>query len=265
MEVNLFLAVIIGIAILLFLILKLRIHAFIALLIGSIAVGLIAGLDANQIINTVQKGMGGTLGFVATVVGLGAIFGGVLEASGGAKTIANFMVSKFGLKRAPLAMVISGFLIAIPVFFDVAFIILVPMMYALQRRTGKSLLLYAIPLLAGLAITHAFIPPTPGPIAVADIIGVDLGWVICCCSRRNRGGKPSGTASHSTNFIDHWITHSIDLIEHHYCCRNIWSNKSNNLKHNSTYRSSVFRFDYCQPTRMVLFWTTKRIHQRATP
>ena len=178
MEVNLFLAVIIGIAILLFLILKLRIHAFIALLIGSIAVGLIAGLDANQIINTVQKGMGGTLGFVATVVGLGAIFGGVLEASGGAKTIANFMVSKFGLKRAPLAMVISGFLIAIPVFFDVAFIILVPMMYALQRRTGKSLLLYAIPLLAGLVITHAFIPPTPGPIAVADIIGVDLGWVI---------------------------------------------------------------------------------------
>ncbi|MDF0705969.1 GntP family permease [Flagellimonas okinawensis] len=178
MEVNLFLAVAIGIAILLFLILKLRIHAFIALLIGSIAVGLLAGMDAAQIIGTIQKGMGGTLGFVATVVGLGAIFGGILEASGGAKTIANFMISKFGLDRAPLAMVISGFLIAIPVFFDVAFIILVPMIYALQRRTGKSLLLYAIPLLAGLAITHAFIPPTPGPIAVADIIGVDLGWVI---------------------------------------------------------------------------------------
>jgi Gnt-I system low-affinity gluconate transporter len=111
-------------------------------------------------------------------VGLGAIFGGILEASGGAKAIADFMVSKFGLKKAPAAMVVSGFLIAIPVFFDVAFIILVPMMYALQRRTGKSLLLYAIPLLAGLAITHAFIPPTPGPIAVADIIDVDLGWVI---------------------------------------------------------------------------------------
>jgi len=178
MEVQLFLAVVIGIAILLFLILKLRIHAFVALLIGSIVVGLIAGLDANQIISTIQKGMGGTLGFVATVVGLGAIFGGILEASGGAKAIADFMVSKFGLKNAPAAMVVSGFLIAIPVFFDVAFIILVPMMYALQRRTRKSLLLYAIPLLAGLAITHAFIPPTPGPIAVADIIDVDLGWVI---------------------------------------------------------------------------------------
>lgn len=177
-ETNLIFAVLGGIAVLLFLILKLRIHAFLALLIGSITVGLIAGLDAKEIISTVQEGMGNTLGFVATVVGLGAMFGAILEASGGAKTIADFMVAKFGLKKAPSAMVISGFLIAIPVFFDVAFIILVPMIYALQRKTGKSLLLYAIPLLAGLAITHAFIPPTPGPIAVADIIGADLGWVI---------------------------------------------------------------------------------------
>lgn len=178
METQLILSVILGIAVLLFLILKLKINAFIALLIGSIIVGISAGLDAEQIIETVQEGMGNTLGFVATVVGLGAMFGAILEYSGGAKTIANFMISKFGVQRAPLAMVISGFLIAIPVFFDVAFIILVPMIYALQRKTGKSLLLYAIPLLAGLAITHAFIPPTPGPIAVANIIGAELGWVI---------------------------------------------------------------------------------------
>ena len=178
METQLILAVIIGITILLFLILKLKINAFIALLIGSITVGLIAGLNATEIIDTIKDGMGGTLGFVATVVGLGAMFGAILEFSGGAKTIANFMISKFGLKNAPTAMVISGFLIAIPVFFDVAFIILVPMVYALQRKTKKSLLLYAIPLLAGLAITHAFIPPTPGPIAVAEIIGAELGWVI---------------------------------------------------------------------------------------
>ncbi|MGY8914111.1 MAG: GntP family permease, partial [Flavobacteriales bacterium] len=177
-EPQLILSVILGIAVLLFLILKLKINAFIALLIGSIIVGISAGLDAEQIIKTVQDGMGNTLGFVATVVGLGAMFGAILEYSGGAKTIANFMISKFGVKRAPLAMVISGFVIAIPVFFDVAFIILVPMIYALQRKTGKSLLLYAIPLLAGLAITHAFIPPTPGPIAVANIIGAELGWVI---------------------------------------------------------------------------------------
>jgi len=177
-EYNLIIAVLVGIALLLFLILRLKINAFIALLVGSIAVGLIAGLDAAQIIKTIQQGMGNTLGFVATVVGLGAMFGAILETSGGAKAIADYMIAKFGLKNAPTAMVISGFLIAIPVFFDVAFIILVPMIYALQRKTGKSLLLYAIPLLAGLAITHAFIPPTPGPIAVADIIGAELGWVI---------------------------------------------------------------------------------------
>ncbi|NQZ44556.1 MAG: gluconate transporter [Flavobacteriaceae bacterium] len=178
MTSTLLLAVLAGIAVLLFLILRLKVHAFIALLLGSITVGLIAGLDAKTIITTMQQGMASTLGFVATVVGLGAMFGAILEASGGAKTIANFMIGKFGLKKAPTAMVISGFLIAIPVFFDVAFIILVPMVYALQRKTKKSLLLYAIPLLAGLAITHAFIPPTPGPIAVADIIGAELGWVI---------------------------------------------------------------------------------------
>ena len=177
-ENRLFFGVILGIVVLLFCILRLKIHAFIALLIGSIVAGLVAGLNAIEIMDTVRSGMANTLGFVATVVGLGAMFGAILEHSGGAKAIANFMVRKFGLKRSPLAMVISGFLIAIPVFFDVAFIILVPMIYALQRKTKKSLLLYAIPLLAGLAITHAFIPPTPGPIAVAEIIGAELGWVI---------------------------------------------------------------------------------------
>ncbi len=177
-EINLILAVLAGITALLVLILRFKINAFIALLVGSIVVGIIAGLDAQQIIKTIQEGMGNTLGFVATVVGLGAMFGAILEASGGAKTIADFMITKLGIKNSPIAMVISGFLIAIPVFFDVAFIILVPMIYALQRKTKKSLLLYAIPLLAGLAITHAFIPPTPGPIAVADIIGAELGWVI---------------------------------------------------------------------------------------
>ena len=178
MEYQVLVAIGIGIVLLLFLILKLRIQAFISLLIASIITGLIAGLNANEIIKTVQDGMGGTLGFVATVVGLGTIFGGILEHSGGAGAIANYLIAKLGVKRAPIAMSIAGFIIAIPVFFDVAFIILIPVIYAIQRKTKKSLLLYAIPLLAGLAITHTFIPPTPGPIAVADIIGADIGWVI---------------------------------------------------------------------------------------
>lgn len=178
MDIQLLSAVFIGITLLLFLILRLKIQAFLALLIVCIAVGIIAGMPATEILNTMRDGMGSTLGFVATVVGLGALFGGILEQSGGAQRLASFMLKKTGEKNAPWAMMITGFAVAIPVFFDVAFIILVPITYALSKRTGKSLFLYAIPLLAGLAITHAFIPPTPGPIAVADILGADLGWVI---------------------------------------------------------------------------------------
>lgn len=177
-DYSLIAAVCIGIAILLVLILRFKIQAFISLLIASISVGIIAGMNPVEIISTMKQGMGNTLGFVAVVVGLGAMFGAILEHSGGAKALANYLLKTFGEKNASWAMVITGFFIAIPVFFDVAFIILVPIVYSLQRKTKKSLLLYAIPLLAGLAITHAFIPPTPGPVAVADILNADLGWVI---------------------------------------------------------------------------------------
>jgi Gnt-I system low-affinity gluconate transporter len=178
MDSQLLIAVFSGIALLLLLILKFRIQAFIALLISSILVGIIAGMEPLVIIKTIQDGMGNTLGFVAVVVGLGAMFGAILEHSGGAEAVAAFLLKRTGEKGASWALMLTGFVIAIPVFFDVAFIILVPLVYSLQRKSGKSLLVYAIPLLAGLAITHAFIPPTPGPVAVADILKADLGWVI---------------------------------------------------------------------------------------
>lgn len=178
LDFNLIFAVVLGITVLLVLILKFRIQAFIALLIGSITVGVVAGMEPTTIIKTMQDGMGNTLGFVAVVVGLGAMFGAILEHSGGAEALAKYLLSKFGEKNASWALMLTGFFVAIPVFFDVAFIILVPLIYSLQRKTKKSLLLYGIPLLAGLAITHSFIPPTPGPVAVADILNADLGWVI---------------------------------------------------------------------------------------
>lgn len=178
LDYNLLLAVFSGVAILLVLILRFKIQAFISLLIASITVGIVAGVSPREIVFVMQEGMGNTLGFVALVVGLGAIFGAILEQSGGAEALAKYLLAKFGDKKASWALMLTGFLVAIPVFFDVAFIILIPMIYSLQRRTKKSLLLYAMPLLAGLAITHAFIPPTPGPVAVADILKADLGWVI---------------------------------------------------------------------------------------
>lgn len=178
MDSQLLIAVVAGIVVLLFLILKLKIQAFISLLISSILVGILAGMEPLVIIKTIQSGMGSTLGFVAVVVGLGAMFGAILEHSGGAEAIASYLLNKAGDKGASWALMLTGFVVAIPVFFDVGFIILVPLIYSLQRKSGKSLLVYAIPLLAGLAITHAFIPPTPGPVAVADILQADLGWVI---------------------------------------------------------------------------------------
>ncbi len=167
-----------AVTLLLFMVLKLKVSAFISLLITAIYVGIVSGMPLKDVTTAIQNGMAGTLGFVATVVGLGAIFGQMLESSGGAESLAHYLIKKFGTDRASWAMVITGFIVAIPVFFDVGFIILVPIIYALSRDTKKSLLYYGIPLLAGLAATHSFIPPTPGPVAVADIINVQLGWVI---------------------------------------------------------------------------------------
>jgi len=178
MDTALLFAFLAGVGVLLFFILVFRVNAFISLLLGSITVGLFAGMPLQGIIDTILKGMGNTLGFVATIVGLGAIFGAILEYSGATQKLSQYMLRKLGVENAPIALSLAGFLIAIPVFFDVAFIILVPVLYALQKQTKRSLLFFAIPLLSSLAVTHAFIPPTPGPIAVADIVKADLGWII---------------------------------------------------------------------------------------
>lgn len=167
-----------GVALLLLLVLKVRINAFISLLITAIFVGILAGMPLKDVTAAIQKGMGDTLGFIAVVVGLGAIFGQILESTGGAHALAGYLLKRFGQKKASWAMMLTGFIVAIPVFFDVGLIIFIPIIYALGRDTGKSLLYYGIPLLAGLAVAHSFIPPTPGPVAVSEITGANLGWVI---------------------------------------------------------------------------------------
>jgi Gnt-I system low-affinity gluconate transporter len=172
------LIVALGVALLLLMVLKFKLSAFISLLITSIFVGILAGMPLSSISASIQKGMGDTLGFIATVVGLGAIFGQMLESSGGAKSLSQYLLKKFGEKKASWALMLSGFMIGIPIFLDVGFIILIPIVYALSRNTGRSLLFYAIPLLAGLAVTHTMVPPTPGPVAVANILEVDIGLVI---------------------------------------------------------------------------------------
>ncbi|MET7933768.1 gluconate:H+ symporter [Streptomyces sp. NPDC005322] len=176
-----------GIALLLFLIIKVRLQPFVALLGVSIAVGLAAGLSVTELFGTVQKsdavslietGMGGILGHIAIIIGLGTMLGAILEVSGGAEALSGRLLGLFGEKRAPLAMGLTGLIFGIPVFFDVGIFVLAPIVYAAAKRSGKSILLYAMPLLAGLSMTHAFLPPHPGPVAAAGLLHVDLGWVI---------------------------------------------------------------------------------------
>ena len=175
---RLVIAAIIGLALLLVLIIKFKVHAMLSILIGAIAIGLIAGMPFEEIVTAVDDGIGNTLKGIALLVGLGSMFGAILEASGGAQTLAVTMVKKFGDEKAAWALGITGLVISIPVFFDAGLIILIPLAFSLAKRTKRSTLYYVIPLLAGLAVGHAFIPPTPGPVLVATMLGVDLGWVI---------------------------------------------------------------------------------------
>lgn len=175
---RLVIAALIGLVILLVLIIKFKIQAMISILTGAIAIGLIAGMPVQDIVTAVNDGIGNTLKGIALLVGLGSMFGAILEISGGAQTLAVTMVKWFGDKKAAWALGITGLVIAMPVFFDAGLIILIPLAFSLAKRTKRSSLFYAIPLLAGLAVGHAFIPPTPGPILVANMLNVDLGWVI---------------------------------------------------------------------------------------
>ena len=181
---RLVIAAVVGLILLLILIIKFKIQAMIAILVGAILIGLGAGMSFEQIVTSVNDGIGNTLKGIALLVGLGSMFGSILEISGGAQTLAVTMVNRFGDRKAAWALGITGLVIAMPVFFDAGLIILIPLAFSLAKRTGRSSLYYVIPLLAGLAVGHAFIPPTPGPVLVATMLGVDLGWVILigiCC------------------------------------------------------------------------------------
>ncbi len=181
---RLIIAALAGLVILLLLIIKFKVQAMISILVGAVAIGLIAGMPFADIISSVNEGIGSTLKGIALLVGLGSMFGSILEISGGAQTLAVTMVKKFGDKKAAWALGITGLVIAMPVFFDAGLIILIPLAFSLAKRTKRSSLFYAIPLLAGLAVGHAFIPPTPGPVLVATMLrGPGLGHYGRYCVR----------------------------------------------------------------------------------
>ena len=176
-----------GIALLLWLIMKVKLEPFVALLVAGFVVALIGGIPAAEIVGTTQrsetvglvkKGVGGILGSIAVVVGLGSMLGAMLEASGGAQVLADRLIRRFGEERAPLAMGLTGLIFGIPVFFDIGIFVLAPLVYVAAIKSKRSILIYCLPLIAGLSIMHAFLPPHPGPVAAAGLLNVDLGWLI---------------------------------------------------------------------------------------
>ncbi|WP_395727444.1 GntP family permease [Nakamurella sp.] len=176
----------IAVAVLLFLIIKVKLEPFIALVLVGLGLGLAAGLSVTELVGTALKsgdslletGFGGILGHIAVIIGLGTVLGAILERSGGADTLTNVLMRLFGEKRAPIAMGLLGLIVGIPVFFDIGIFVLAPLVYVTALRGRRSLVLYALPMLAGLSMTHAFLPPHPGPVALAGLLGVDLGYLI---------------------------------------------------------------------------------------
>ncbi|CAM5539952.1 gluconate:H+ symporter, GntP family protein [Streptomyces avidinii] len=176
----------ISIAFLLLLIIRFKLEPFISLVVTGLLLALAAGLPVNTIVGTalsskeslIEGGFGGILGHIALIVGLGSLLGSLLEASGGAEVLTRRLLQAFGEKRAGLAMGLTGLIFGIPVFFDIGIFVLAPLVYGVAKRSGKSMLLFALPLLAGLSMTHAFLPPHPGPVALAGFLGIDLGWLI---------------------------------------------------------------------------------------
>lgn len=157
---------------------KFKLHPFLALILAAIGYGLFSGMPLNSIVSSVNNGFGNTVGSIGIVIIAGCIIGTFLEKSGGAYVMAKGVMSLTGQKRVPLAMLLLGYFISIPVYADSAFVILNPLNKALTRKAKITFAASAIALSLGLTITHCLVPPTPGPISAAGIMEADLGLVI---------------------------------------------------------------------------------------
>jgi GntP family gluconate:H+ symporter len=177
---------VVSIAVLLLLIIKFKVEPFIALIVVALLVALLAGVPVETLVGSAQKasdsllekGFGSILGHIAAIIGLGTLLGAILEASGGAQVLMDKLMNAFGEKKAPVAIGLAGLIFGVPVFFDIGIFVLAPLVYVAAKRSGKSIVLFSMPLLAGLSVMHAFMPPHPGPVAAAGLLGVSLGWII---------------------------------------------------------------------------------------
>ena len=152
-----------------------RVNAFVAFLISAIFTGLISGLDNEVIVDSIEKGLGNTLGGLAVILGFGAVIGRLLAVSGAARRISTDLLHVVGDRYLPWTMMVAAFLIGLPMFFSVGFVLLVPILFSIAKKANVSVLLLGIPMLASLSITHGLLPPHPGPVALVEQLHADMG------------------------------------------------------------------------------------------
>lgn len=167
-----------AVGLLLFLIIKVKLHAFVALVLVSLLTALAAGIPVGDVPDAMSFGFSNTLGSVALLVGFGVMIGRLLEITGGAQVLADTLINRFGEKRAPLALGAAALLFGFPIFFDAGLVVFLPIIMTVARRFGGSLLLFAFPAAGAFAAMHALVPPHPGPVAAAELLGANIGLTL---------------------------------------------------------------------------------------
>ncbi|MGA0047804.1 MAG: gluconate:H+ symporter [Flavobacteriaceae bacterium] len=165
----------IGILILFALIILLRLNAFIAFILVTLFIGISQGMELLSVVQSIEKGIGSTLGFLVMILGLGAMLGKIVAESGAAQRITEGMIALFGVKNTKTAVMITGFIVGITMFYSVGFVILVPLVFTVAATTGLPLIAVGLPMLASLSVTHGFLPPHPAPSALAVLFEADMG------------------------------------------------------------------------------------------
>ncbi|WP_026820561.1 GntP family permease [Arthrobacter castelli] len=167
-----------AVALLLFLIIKFKMHAFVALILVSLLTAFVTGIPAGSITDVLLAGFGDTIASVGLLVGLGVMLGRLVEVSGGAQALADSLMRLFGEKRAPLALGVASLIFGFPVFLDAALVVMLPVIFAVARRLGGGILLYALPAAGAFSVMHVFLVPHPGPVAAASLLDANVGLLV---------------------------------------------------------------------------------------
>lgn len=169
------LIVVLGICLLLIFILVLKFNSFLSFVIVSLAVALAEGMSLEKSITSIENGIGSTMGFLVLILGFGSMLGKLVSESGAAQKITTRLIDAFGLKHIQLALMLTGFIVGVSLFYDVGFFIMIPLVFTVAASTGLPLLYVGLPMLAALSVTHGYLPPHPAPTAIVGIFGADLG------------------------------------------------------------------------------------------